>query len=70
MVKTKLCERYDISKNIWENIPKMQVGKARPACCYDQTNHTIYLFFGSNMDPGNNTVAELFDVQAQRWNVI
>ena len=38
MVKTKLCERFDIEQNKWESIAKMNHGKARPACCYDQYN--------------------------------
>lgn len=47
-VKTKLCERYNIETKQWEDIARMEHAKARPGCCYDSANHTIYIFFGTD----------------------
>ena len=49
-VRTKLCERYDIVKNKWENISKMTIARSAPACCYDESNSTVYTFFGTDSE--------------------
>lgn len=69
-VKTKLCERFDIENNKWEMIAKMNNGKARSACCYDQNNNNIYIFFGTDSNNQNNCTVEKYNVNTNTWTLI
>lgn len=70
MVKTKLCERYDISADKWDLVEKMPQGKARPASCYHNETRSIYLFFGTDSNHKNTSVVEKYNIVKNEWSNI
>jgi hypothetical protein len=45
-VNTKLCERYDIENDKWENIASLNHARSRPGVCAFGDNN-LYAFFGT-----------------------
>jgi hypothetical protein len=58
-VKTKLCEKYKMSSNTWENIAMMHYARSRSASLMFN-NKFIYTFFGTDSYGKDCKVSQFF----------
>lgn len=65
-VRTRLCEKYNIMKNLWIEIASMYYGKSRSACL-NIDDKFIYSFYGTTSGRETLTIIEKYDIDNNKW---
>ncbi|CAD8186874.1 unnamed protein product [Paramecium pentaurelia] len=65
--RTKLCERFNIENQQWEEIEKLNDARSRSSCAYSEEQHGIFVFFGTSSQQLNVVSAERYDLLSKKW---
>ncbi|KAL4512048.1 hypothetical protein ABPG72_005050 [Tetrahymena utriculariae] len=67
--KTKLCERYDVQRNVWESIAPLNQARSRAACCLFNEKY-IYAFYGTSSENKSVQTVEKYDLELNKWEIL
>ena len=68
-ISQKTCERYSVSRNVWEPIAGMNYQRSALTCCASTKNKLIFVI-GQAYFLNQNLVIEKYSIEENEWSVI